>query len=129
MPPRKLHRPRSSYNQAVAGSMISGAGIAIQCQFCPGNTFRRSHLRSTDFWDLVLMRYPVRCLRCSQRQAVSYTIAGLSLPSHASHGKHSVKRNDATWKNFTEAPSGIARVITIKPTPPNEDDPTAPSAT
>lgn len=126
MLPRKLHRPRSSYSQAVAGSMITGVGIAIQCQFCPGQTFRRSHLRATDIQDIVLMRYPVRCLRCSQRQAVSYTIAGISLPSHASHGKHSIKRNDTTWKNFTESPSGIARIVTTQPnpTPSKEQDPT-----
>ena len=28
------------------------------------------------------MRYPVRCLRCSQRQLVSFTLAGISLASH-----------------------------------------------
>ena len=28
------------------------------------------------------MRYPVRCLRCSQRQMVSFTVAGISVPSH-----------------------------------------------
>jgi len=27
------------------------------------------------------MRYPVRCLRCSQRQLVSFTVAGLSISS------------------------------------------------
>lgn len=28
------------------------------------------------------MRYPVRCLRCGQRQMVSFTVAGISVPSH-----------------------------------------------
>ncbi len=57
-------------------------GVPIRCQFCIGQTFRRSRLRSDDFRSLLLMRYPVRCLRCSQRQLVSFTIAGISLASH-----------------------------------------------
>lgn len=57
-------------------------GVPIRCQFCVGQKFRRSRLRSDDFRSLLLMRYPVRCLRCSQRQMVSFTIAGISLPSH-----------------------------------------------
>jgi hypothetical protein len=35
-----------------------------------------------DIKQMFLMRYPVRCLRCSQRQLVSFTIAGISVPSH-----------------------------------------------
>ncbi len=57
-------------------------GVPIRCQFCVGQKFRRSRLRSDDFRSLLLMRYPVRCLRCSQRQLVSFTIAGISLASH-----------------------------------------------
>lgn len=38
-----------------------------------------------DLKQLFLMRYPVRCLRCSQRQMVSFTLAGLSVPSHVKH--------------------------------------------
>ncbi len=58
------------------------AGVPIRCQFCVGQKFRRSRLRSNDFRSLLLMRYPVRCLRCAQRQLVSFTIAGISLASH-----------------------------------------------
>ena len=57
-------------------------GVPIRCQFCVGQKFRRSRLRSDDFKSLFLMRYPVRCLRCSQRQLVSFTIAGISLGSN-----------------------------------------------
>jgi hypothetical protein len=56
-------------------------GVPIQCQFCSGQAFRRSTLRGKDFTQLLLMRYPVRCLRCSQRQEVSFTVASLSLSS------------------------------------------------
>ncbi len=58
------------------------SGVPIRCQYCIGQSFRRSRLRSNDFRSLILMRYPVRCLRCSQRQLVSFTIAGISLASH-----------------------------------------------
>ena len=58
------------------------AGVPIRCQFCVGQKFRRSRLRSNDFRSLLLMRYPVRCLRCAQRQLVSFTIAGISLASN-----------------------------------------------
>ncbi len=57
-------------------------GVPIQCQFCVGQKFRRSRLRGGDIRQLLLMRYPVRCTRCSQRQAVSFTVAGISIPSY-----------------------------------------------
>ncbi len=57
-------------------------GVPIRCQYCIGQKFRRSRLRAEDVRSLLLMRYPVRCLRCSQRQLVSFTIAGISLASH-----------------------------------------------
>ncbi len=63
----------------------SAGGISIQCQFCVGRNFRRSRWRKGDLKHLLLMRYPVRCLRCSQRQWVSFSVAGISLPSHAKH--------------------------------------------
>ena len=57
-------------------------GVPIRCHYCVGQSFRRSRLRSSDILSLFLMRYPVRCLRCSQRQMVSFTLAGLSLSKH-----------------------------------------------
>ena len=60
-------------------------GIAVQCQFCVGRNFRRSRWRKGDLKQLLLMRYPVRCLRCSQRQWVSFSVAGISVPSHVKH--------------------------------------------
>ena len=57
-------------------------GVPVRCQFCIGQSFRRSRLRADDLRSLFLMRYPVRCLRCSQRQLVSFTLAGISLASH-----------------------------------------------
>ena len=61
------------------------SGIPIQCKFCVGDKFRRSRVRAGDIKYIVLMRYPVRCLRCSQRQWLSFTIASISVPSHIRH--------------------------------------------
>ncbi len=58
-------------------------GVPIRCQFCIGQKFRRSRLRTEDIRSLLLMRYPVRCTRCAQRQLVSFTVAGISLASSA----------------------------------------------
>ena len=75
-------RPHSSYNEAAFKESNPAAGVPIQCQFCPAQAFRRSRLRAEDLKHLAMMRYPVRCLRCSQRQLVSFAIAALSVPSH-----------------------------------------------
>jgi hypothetical protein len=77
------NRPHSSYDdpELYEHALISG-GVQIQCQFCPGQRFRRSKVRMADLTQILLMRYPVRCLRCSQRQWVSFTVAGISVPSH-----------------------------------------------
>ncbi len=61
------------------------AGVPLQCQFCVGQSFRRSRLRTGDIPQLLLMRYPVRCARCSQRQNVSFTVAAVSIPSYIRH--------------------------------------------
>jgi hypothetical protein len=76
-------RGHSSYdNDSLITAPFIAAGLPIQCQFCPCQSFRRSRVRMADIKQMFLMRYPVRCLRCSQRQLVSFTIAGISVPSH-----------------------------------------------
>jgi hypothetical protein len=112
--PSRKKSPRS--RKPVAIGTFSGA-MPIQCQYCSGQSFRRSRLRSEDFWQMVLMRYPVRCLRCSQRQMVSFTIAGIS---HSSLTKHTRPvRADETWKHWTE-PSDSGPHIAIQP--PRRDE-------
>ncbi len=61
------------------------SGVPLQCQFCVGQRFRRSRLRLGDIPQLLLMRYPVRCARCNQRQTVSFTVAAVSIPSDVRH--------------------------------------------
>ncbi len=79
---RSSMRPHSSYDDALYAASHVGSGVSIQCQYCPGQSFRRSRLRAQDLKHLFFMRYPVRCLRCGQRQTVSFTVAGISVPSH-----------------------------------------------
>ena len=80
-------------------------GIAIQCQFCSGKSFRRSSLRQDDFTQILMMRYPVRCLRCGQRQLVSYTVASLSYPSSFKpRRRHRPVDPAKRWIDFTRHP-------------------------
>jgi len=74
-------RRRSSHEREPFFGVDPQNGAPIRCQFCTGQSFRRSSLRSQDLTEILLMRYPVRCLRCSQRQLVSFTVAGLSISS------------------------------------------------
>ena len=51
------------------------------------------------------MRYPVRCLRCSQRQMVSFTVASLSLSSSVKpRRKHRPIDPSTRWVDFTKHP-------------------------
>jgi hypothetical protein len=84
---RDKHRAQSSSNNASYSDFSTTNGVALRCQFCSHQSFRRSSLRTTDFSQILLMRYPVRCLRCGQRQMVSFTVAGVSLPPGVRHQK------------------------------------------
>lgn len=97
---RSSVRPHSSYDTNLYTVVHSGQGVAIQCQFCPGQSFRRSRLRADDIQHLLKMRYPVRCLRCGQRQMVSFTVAGISVPSHVKQRR--AKHTLAQTKHWSE---------------------------
>src|SRR5882757_7957417 len=97
---RSSMRAHSSYDADIYRVMQSGKGLPIQCQFCSGQAFRRSRLRSKDFEQILMMRYPVRCLRCSQRQMVSFTVAGISVPSHVKQRR--ARQEVAKLKHWSE---------------------------
>ena len=97
------------------------AGVAFQCQFCPGQSFRRSRLRVDDWKQVFLMRYPVRCLRCSQRQMVSFTLAGISVPSHV---KQRRARSESQQKHWTQP---VKESLRPRPTRPAGSTETAES--
>lgn len=81
-PPRRRRGSRDPLE-----TPISLDPLDVHCQYCPGQQFRRSRLRAKDLRDIALMRYPVRCLRCSQRQFVSFTVAGLAISSTVKHSR------------------------------------------
>jgi hypothetical protein len=97
---RGKHHAHSSYNNAIYGEVSTTKAVPIRCQYCSHQSFRRSSLRSSDFKQLLLMRYPVRCLRCGQRQMVSFTVAGISLPPSNRPQKSSFEV--PTSKHWTE---------------------------
>ncbi len=116
--PRSKQRPRSSHDLPLIETRSGLGGASIRCQLCSGQDFRRSRLRSEDFKQIVLMRYPVRCLRCSQRQMVSFTVAGISIPSHIKQ-QRPIRTGD-TWKSWAEPGDSGARhtLITYPPAAP-----------
>src|ERR1700733_2018631 len=102
---RRRHLPHSSRNRTPYLGVDPYHGVPIQCQFCSGKDFRRSTLRSEDFTEILLMRYPVRCLRCGQRQMVSYTVASLSLSSSIKpRRRHRPVDPSKRWIDFTRHP-------------------------
>jgi DNA-directed RNA polymerase subunit RPC12/RpoP len=106
MSPSNQHdgRPDAAHDAASSGHSASysdasfGSGVALRCQHCSHQSFRRSSLRTTDFTQIFFMRYPVRCLRCGQRQMVSFTVAGISLPAGVRHKTF----ENPTSKHWTE---------------------------
>ena len=71
-----------------------------ECEFCGSHQFRRSRLRQTDYMRVLFwLQYPVRCLRCKQRQVASITTAGLSVPSGIKQRSRRTPRE--TWQTFT----------------------------
>jgi hypothetical protein len=102
---RRTEHSHSSRNRTPYLGVDPYHGVPIQCQFCSGKDFRRSTLRSEDFTEILLMRYPVRCLRCGQRQMVSYTVASLSLSSSIKpRRRHRPVDPSKRWIDFTRHP-------------------------
>jgi hypothetical protein len=96
---RGSERVHSSFSESASSETNFGSGIAIQCQYCSAQSFRRSRIRTRDLQDVFFMRYPVRCLRCAQRQMVSFTVASVSVPSHIKH-----KRQKRSAETFAPLP-------------------------
>jgi hypothetical protein len=107
-------------NETVATAERIASGVPIHCNFCPGQSFRRSRVRSKDLKHLLLMRYPVRCLRCSQRQLVSFTLAAISVPSHVKQRK---ARKESQPKQWSEPVSTSLRPQPSPATPEPQPEP------
>jgi DNA-directed RNA polymerase subunit RPC12/RpoP len=112
-------RKHSSPNRAPYLGTESRNGAPIRCQYCTGQSFRRSSLRSQDLTEILLMRYPVRCLRCSQRQLVSFTVASLSISSSIKIKKRGSRNSlPVQWKDPFKDRSGDQPRATVS-TPPD----------
>jgi hypothetical protein len=113
---RRSEHPHSSHNRTPYLGVDPYHGVPIQCQFCSGKDFRRSTLRSEDFTEILLMRYPVRCLRCGQRQMVSYTVASLSLSSSIKpRRRHRPVDPSKRWIDFTRHPDAPNPLAPARP--------------
>jgi len=75
----------------------------VACPFCGNPQFRRSRLRFVDLFEILMLRYPVRCTRCAKRQFTDIYIAMMSYPAKF-HGA-SVAQNNTTWKSWTDRPA------------------------
>ncbi len=101
----RRHRSSTTQNRTPYLGLDPYNGVPIQCQFCSGQSFRRSTLRGNDFPQILLMRYPVRCIRCGQRQMVSYTIASLAISSSVKpRRRHRPVDPSRRWVDFTRHP-------------------------
>lgn len=72
----------------------------VACHFCGFTRFRRSKMRLGDAKEFLLMRLPVRCGRCNQRQYVSMLTS--SLASGVKNHDLKLAKGRDTWKNWTE---------------------------
>lgn len=72
----------------------------IGCAFCANVKFRRSRVRFHDLRELLLLRYPMRCMRCNQRQYGYFLTAALALSPRSLSAR--VSRGAETWKAWTE---------------------------
>jgi hypothetical protein len=105
---RSKERHHSSYSGGNQTAYYGG-GVEVQCQYCPGQAFRRSRLRMQDLQGLLFMRYPVRCLRCGQRQTVSFAIASVSVPSHIKQRRHRRSAEKFPEAGFPATPQEFAQ--------------------
>ena len=93
-----IHRP--SVEPYAASPLLDIPEGVIACQYCGNTRFRRSRVRIFDLREVLLLRYPMRCMRCNQRQYGSYLTAGLAL-APKTHGPR-IARGSETWKAWTE---------------------------
>jgi hypothetical protein len=94
-----------AYKQDVAGyhehPVVELAQGVLGCEFCGYNRFRRSRIRFPDLLELLRLRLPMRCIRCSQRQYHDANLALLSVAAKT-HGPR-VSEGIETWQSWTGA--------------------------
>lgn len=83
-----------------------GEQRGAQCEFCAGKSFRRSHLQVKDLLSLLLFRYPVRCMSCSKRQAVSLLLAQRATSSAVKQVRTARAKNEWSGWNSSDREAG-----------------------
>jgi hypothetical protein len=78
-----------------------GAGV-VACTFCGHARFRRSRLRFNDLLELLMLRYPLRCMRCSQRQYNTVNVAMMSIPPRSANGRMTTDAPGSSWQSWTD---------------------------
>ena len=81
--------------------VIELAKGVLGCEFCGYNRFRRSRFRFPDLLELLRLRYPMRCMRCSQRQYHDVNLALLSVGPKAEGPR--IAEGIETWQNWTRS--------------------------
>jgi len=69
------------------------------CRYCPSRKFLRTSLRGADIPAILLLHYPVRCLRCRQRQFTDFLSASMALTAGNYLVNGPKKRGD--WRSWT----------------------------
>ncbi len=77
---------------------------SLACDACGYSRFRRSRIRFGDVKELVMMRFPMRCLRCGKREYHDFALAMLSGRSKE-HGR--LSEGTDTWKSWTRSSSDV----------------------
>ncbi|GAA3754520.1 hypothetical protein [Terriglobus aquaticus] len=91
----------TSYDGGATDSDQKLPDGVIGCVFCANTKFRRSRVRIHDVGELLLLRYPMRCMRCNQRQYGYFVTAAYALPPRSHNTR--VDRGQDTWKAWTES--------------------------
>ncbi|HEY5329369.1 MAG TPA: hypothetical protein VIJ79_05765 [Acidobacteriaceae bacterium] len=89
------------------GNPETAATTLRRCHFCGGSSLRRSRLRATDVPWLLVLRWPVRCRRCSKRQHVFLTDARRIIAASAPHTPKQSSKD--SWQSFTANESPALR--------------------
>lgn len=92
-------RPEHLAAARMAAPMREQSAGLIACPFCGNRRFRRSRFRSEDLLHLAVLRYPLRCTRCNQRQYGTFAAAGLAEPRR--NMRREAVRSRNTWKDWT----------------------------
>lgn len=87
--------PKEIIESSHASAVMDVPDGVIACSFCANTRFRRSRVRMYDLKEILLLRYPLRCTRCNQRQYGSYFTAGISLPEVAQYARRKGRRDMA----------------------------------